>query len=82
MANLSFTNNWDNNNLADLKAVNDQPKLIHPDIIAEIPGVETEDMYNNVIDPTPISNKEKPTSYTEHALRAHKNAGLDTDDQA
>ena len=73
---------WDNDDLADLTAVNEQPKLVHPDIIAEIPGVETQDMYDNVIGPIPIGEEEKPSSYAERALVARRNAGLDTDDQA
>ena len=73
---------WDNDDLADLTAVNEQPKLVHPDIIAEIPGVETQDMYDNVIGPIPIGEEEKPSSYAERALMARRNAGLDTDDQA
>ena len=48
---------WDNDDLADLKAVDEQPKLIHPDIISEIPGVETADMYNDIIGPTPNNEK-------------------------
>ena len=52
---------WDNNNLADLKAVDEHPKLVHPDIIAEIPGGETQDMYDNVISPTSIGWEEKPS---------------------
>ena len=44
--------------MADLKAANEQLRLVHPDIIAEIPGVETEDMYNNLIGTTPINKEE------------------------
>ena len=35
----------DNNDLSELKADDMQPKLIHPDIISEISGVEIEAMY-------------------------------------
>ena len=76
------TFDWDNGDLADLKAVNEQPKLVHPDIIAEIPGVETEDIYDNVIGRTPIGEEEKLSSYAEYTLIARRNTGLDTDDQA
>ena len=55
---------------------------MHPDITAKKTGFKTEDMYNNVIVPTPISEEEKPSLYAERALRARKNAGLDTDNQA
>ena len=73
---------WDNDNLEDLKAVNEQPKSVHQDIIAEIPGVKTEDMYNTVIGSTPIGTEEKPSLYAERALMARKNAGPDTENQA
>ena len=75
------TFDWDNDNLEDLQAVNEQPKLVHPDIISEIPGVETADMYDGIIGPTPIE-QEKPLSYAECAAKACINAGLDTGDQA
>jgi hypothetical protein len=39
-------------------------------------------MYDEIIGPTPIGGEEKPSSYADRALRARKNAGLDTDDQA
>ena len=73
---------WDNNDFADLQAIDKQPKLVHPDIISEIPRVETADMYDRIIGPTPIGKKEKPPSYAEYAAKAHKNTGLDTDNQA
>ena len=44
--------------MADLKAVDEQPKLIHPDITSEIPGVKTEDMYDGIIGPIPIGKEE------------------------
>ena len=52
---------WDNSNLADLKAVKKLPTLIHPVIISEIHGVETEDMYDRIIVPIP-TNKDKKNS--------------------
>ena len=42
---------WDNDDLADLQAVDKQQKLVHPDIISEIPWVETADMYDGIIGP-------------------------------
>ena len=68
--------------MTDLKAVDEQPKLIHPDIISEISGVKTEDMYDRMIGPTPIGEEEKPLAYAQHVAKARKNAGLDTTDQA
>ena len=68
--------------MTDLKAVDEQPKLIHPDIISEISGVKTEDMYDRMIGPTPIGEEEKPLAYAQHVAKARKNAGLDTTNQA
>ena len=68
--------------MADLQAIDEQSKLIHPDIISEIPGVETADMYDKIIGPIPIGEEETPPSYAERAAKARKNAGLYTDDQA
>ena len=62
--------------------MDEQPKLVHPDIISEIPGIETADMYDDIIGPTPNDEKEKPLSYAERAARARINAGLDAGDQA
>ena len=74
--------NWDNDDLADLQAIDEQPKIIHPDIISEIPGVETADMYDGISRPTPIGKDKKPSLYAERAAKARKNTGLDTIDQA
>ena len=71
---------WDNDNFADLQAVDGQPKviLIHPTILSEMPWVKTEDMYDKIIRPTSISKQENPQSYAKRAAKAHKNVGLDT----
>jgi hypothetical protein len=61
----------------DLQAVKEQPQLVHPDIIAEVPGMETEDIHDKVIWPTPIGDKKKPPSYDERAIKARKNQGLE-----
>ena len=63
---------WDNNNLVDLQAIDKQPQLIHPDIISEIPGVKTVDLYNHIIGPTPIVEEEKPPLYDERAAKGRK----------
>jgi hypothetical protein len=68
--------------LADLQAIDEQPKLIHQDIISEIPWVETEDMYDKIIGPTLIGKEEESPSYAEHAAKVRNNAEIDTDDQA
>ena len=48
---------WDNDALSELKAVDEQPKLIRLDIVSDISGVETEDMHGVIIGSIPISNK-------------------------
>ena len=73
---------WDNDNLVDLQTIDKQPKLMHPDILSEIPGVKTSDMYNGIIRQTPIGKEEKLPLYAECAAKACINAGLDTGDQA
>ena len=72
---------WDNDDSLDLKAVDEQPALIHPCIISKIPGLETEAMYSGIVGPIPIGKEEKPP-YAEHVVKAHNNAGLDAIDQA
>ena len=76
------TFDWDTNDLADLQAIGKQPKLVHLDIISEIPAVNTAGIYDGMIGPTPIGEEEKPPSYVEHTAKARKNAGLDTNNQA
>ena len=57
--------------MADLQAIGEQPGLIHPDIISEIPWVDTVDMYDGIIGPTPICKEEMPPLYAEGATKAH-----------
>ena len=55
--------------------------MIHPVIVSEISGFDTEDMYDRIIRPTPIVKEEKPPSYAECAANAHNNSGLYTINQ-
>ena len=63
-------------------AVDEQSKLVHPDIILEMRGIETEVLYDGIIGPIPSGNTEEPPSYAERVAKACKNTGLDTIDQA
>ena len=46
------TFDWDNEDLEDNENVEEgQEKLIHPDVISEIPGVELESEYENTVGP-------------------------------
>ena len=47
----------------------------------EIPGIETEDVYDKIIAPTPIGEEEKPQSYAECGAKLRKKSGLDTSNQ-
>ena len=38
---------WDNDDLSEIQVVKNQPNLVHPDIIAEFPGIETEQMFSD-----------------------------------
>ena len=73
---------WDNDDLSELIAADEQPTLIHSDIISEIPDVETGAMYDGIIWPIPIGKEEKAESYAEHVATARTNSGLDTIIQA
>ena len=68
--------------MADLQEVDEQPELIHSDIISEMPWVKNEDMYDQIFGPTSIGKTEKPPSYVELSTKVRGNAGLYTDDQA
>ena len=66
----------ENDDWTDLKAADKQPKLIHSDIMSEILGIETEDIYDGIIGPIPIREEEKRSSYAEHAAKAGKKCRL------
>lgn len=53
---------------------------MHPDIIAEFPGIETEDMYNTDVVGLTVAQGAIP-SFATRAANACVNARLDTDDQ-
>ena len=73
---------WDNDDLTDLQAVDERPKLVHQDIISELPGVKTADMYAGIIWRTPFGEEKTPPLYAERATKVRINADLDTDNQA
>ena len=71
---------WDNDDLSEIKAVTNQPKLINPGIMAEFPGIETEEMVDDT-ETGPTSDQEEKPSPATRAKTARVNAGLDDDDQ-
>ena len=56
-----------------------EPKLVQPNFIAEIPGIEVESEYKLIIGPKPNTETEVNSSYAEHANKARKNDGWKTD---
>ena len=56
-----------------------EPKLVQPNFIAEIPGIEVESDYEPIIGPKPNTEPEVKSSYVERAENACKNAGRKTD---
>ena len=58
---------------------NKEPKLVQPNFIAEIPGIEVKSNYEPIIGPKTNTELDVKSSYTERAKNAHRNAGLKTD---
>ena len=56
-----------------------EPKLVHPDFMDEIPGIEVESNHEPIIGPKPKTEPEVKSSYSERAKNARKNAGQKTD---
>merc|ERR1712194_877818 len=52
---------WENNDLANLETNRTEEKLEHPDFIAEIPGIETEVDYEDIVGPKSAAQGYKPT---------------------
>ena len=59
---------WDNDDMEKISAAVEQPKLIKPDLIAEIPGIDVASDYDRIIGPTPRPTL-KPRERTEKKLR-------------
>ena len=55
------------------------PKLVHPNFIAGITGIEVESDYEPIIGPKPNTEPEFKSSYAERAKNARKNACWNTD---
>ena len=58
---------WDNDNLTEIKTADREPKLVQPNFIAEIPGIEVESDYEPIIWPKPNTEPEVKSSYAERA---------------
>ena len=73
------TFDWDNDNLTEIEMANKEPKLVQPDFISEIPGVEVDSDYEPIIRQKHDTEPEVKSSYAERAKNAHKNADRKTD---
>ena len=50
-----------------------EPKLVQPDFITDIPGIEVESNYEPIIGPKPNMEPEVNSSYAKRAKNARKN---------
>ena len=64
---------WDDDELSELEVKTEPSKMIHPDILAELPGMELQRDYNT---PSRVTVRSGPTP-TEQAAAAEIAAGLD-----
>ena len=64
---------WDNDKLFDLEVKKNQSKMIHPDILAELTGIE---LRLNLVTPSPVTVR-KEQSPTKQAAAARIAAGPD-----
>ena len=69
---------WDNDDLGEIEVVVKEPKLIKPDFIAEIPGIDMDSDCDKTIGPKPDEEQDAKPSVSEHAADARRNAGLET----
>ena len=74
---------WDNDDLSEIEMAKKEPKLVQPNFIAEIPGIEVESDYEPIIGPKPNTEPEVKSSYVERAKNARtkfwsKNVCYDT----
>ena len=69
---------WDNDDLSELEVTTDLPKMIHPDMVANLPGLELESVFPTPETPPP---DKKPDTMTQLAA-ARLNYGLDEDHEA
>ena len=68
---------WENEYLGEIEVVVKDLKLIQPDFIAEIPGIEVDSNYDKIIGPKPDEEQDVKPSISERAAAVHRNAGLE-----
>ena len=69
---------WDNDDMSKLEGTTELPKMIHPDMVANLPGIELESDFPRPAVPTSVK---KPTITTQLVV-ARLNAGLDKKPEA
>ena len=69
---------WDNDDLGEIEVVVKEPKLIKPDFVDEITGIDMDSDYEKIIGPKPDEEHDAKPSISEHAADASRNAGLET----
>ena len=70
---------WDNDDLGEIEVLVKEPKLIQPDFIAEIPGIDMDSTYYKIIGPKPDEEQDVNPSISERAAATRRNTGLETD---
>ena len=73
---------WENEDLHDNDVVKEgQSKLLHPDILAKIPGVELENDYENVVSQAIGDEIVQVKSFAERVTVAKANDNLELDNR-
>ena len=68
---------WGNKDLGEIGVVVKEPKIIQPDFIAEISGIDMDSDYEKTIGPKPDEEQDVKPSISERAADARINAGLE-----
>ena len=67
---------WENDDLAEIEVKAKEEKLVHPNFIAEIPGITRESDYQEIEPPNAITQIPKVPA-AQRTEEARKNAGRD-----
>ena len=65
--------------MTEIQISDKEPKLVQPNFIAEIPGIEVESDYEPIIGQNPDTEPDVKSSYAERAKMRIKNSGRKTD---
>ena len=70
---------WENDDLTETEMADKEPRLVQPNFIAEITGIEVESDYETITGPKHNTKPEVNSSYAERAEKARKNYGRKAD---